>query len=61
MAINHLSVSVSGFGVCFSPVHTTLVVASGCFGMFQEGFRGRRLMTMIFFRIANEIYRVVSE
>jgi hypothetical protein len=32
MVINRLSVLVSGFGV----THTTLVVVSGFFGMFQE-------------------------
>jgi hypothetical protein len=40
MVVNRLSVLVSGFGVGFSPVHTTLVVVPGCF----RTFRSRRLM-----------------
>jgi hypothetical protein len=36
MVINRLSVLGSGFGVGFSPVHTTLVVVSGRFMMFQN-------------------------
>ena len=36
MVINCLSVLVSIFGLDFSPVHTTLVVVSGRFGMFQD-------------------------
>ena len=36
MAISRLSVVVSGFGGGFDPVHTTLVVISERFGMFQD-------------------------
>jgi hypothetical protein len=36
MAINRLSVLVSGFGVGFGLVHTTLMVVSGGFRMFQD-------------------------
>ena len=36
MVISRLSVLVSGFGVGFGLVHTTLVVVSGCFEMFQD-------------------------
>ena len=43
MVISRLSVLVSGFGLGFGLVHTTLVVISECFRTFQ----GRRLMIMI--------------
>ena len=43
MVINHISVLLSGCGVGFGLIHTTLVVVSGCFG----AFRGRRLTCMI--------------
>jgi hypothetical protein len=36
MVLNRFSVLVSGFGVGFGLVHTSLVVVSGRFGMFQD-------------------------
>jgi hypothetical protein len=36
MVINHISVLLSGCGMGFGPVHTTLVVVSGCFQIFQD-------------------------
>ena len=36
MVINRLSVLASGFGVGFGLIHTTLVVVSGYFGIFQD-------------------------
>ena len=55
MVINRLSVLVSGFGVGFGSVHTTLVVISGCFGTFQ----GRRLMIMV--SIGSSIYMYIEQ